>query len=90
VVGIFPDADFDQETIHLRPSDLFLAYTDGIVECVNEYGEEFGEERLISLMGRVAEMPAEEIQKAIMQQVLDWSFEEERDDDMTIIVAKFI
>ena len=88
VVGIFPDADFDQETIHLRPSDVFLAYTDGIVESVNEYGEEFGEERLIDLIRTNQALGADDLQRIIVENVLDWAYEEERDDDMTLIVAK--
>ncbi len=88
VVGIFPDADFDQETIQLRPTDIFLAYTDGIVESVNEYGEEFGEERLIDLIRANHQLSADDLQKIIVENVLDWAFEEERDDDMTLIVAK--
>ncbi len=88
VVGIFPDAEFEEETVELRTGDLFLAYTDGIVESVNEYGEEFGEERLIDLIKTNRHASADRIQKLIVERVLEWAFEEERDDDMTLIVAK--
>ncbi len=88
VVGIFPDAEFEQETIQLQSGDVFLAYTDGITESVNEYGEEFGEQRLIELVTLKREMPAERLEKAIVDEVLGWSYEEERDDDMTLIVAR--
>lgn len=89
VVGIFPDADFEQETIQLQGGDILVAYTDGIVESVNEYGEEFGEQRLIDLIKHKSDLPAEQLQKAIVEEVLGWAFEEERDDDMTMIVARF-
>jgi len=89
VVGIFPDAEFEQETIDLRPGNILLAYTDGIVESVNEYGEEFGEQRLVTLVQDNRDLSADQIQKVIVTRVLDWAFEEERDDDMTLIVAKF-
>jgi len=89
VVGIFPDADYQEETIQLQPGDLFLAYTDGIVECVSEYGEEFGEERLVRLVEENRESSAEQIQRMVVERVLEWAYEEERDDDMTLIVAKF-
>lgn len=89
VVGIFRDADFEQETIQLQGGQVFLAYTDGIVECVNEYGEEFGEQRLIDLVQAKRDLPVEKLQKAIVDEVLGWAFEEERDDDMTMIVARF-
>jgi phosphoserine phosphatase RsbU/P len=88
VVGIFPDAEFEEETVKLNSGDLFLAYSDGIVESVNEYGEEFGEERLIRLVTKHRSLTAAQIQGLIVEQVLEWSFEEERDDDMTLIVAK--
>lgn len=88
VVGIFPDADFDEETIHLKPRDIFLAYTDGIVESVNEYGEEFGEDRLVDLIRANQELSADDLQRVIVENVLDWAYEEERDDDMTLIVAR--
>jgi phosphoserine phosphatase RsbU/P len=88
VVGIFPDADYEQEEIALRPGDILLAYTDGIVESVNEYGEEFGEQRLISLVQQNKNLTGKELQEAIVRQVSSWSFEKERDDDMTLIIAK--
>jgi len=88
VVGIFPDAEYEQETIQLESGDVFLAYTDGITECVNEYGEEFGEQRLIDLVQAKRHFTAEKLQKAIVDEVLAWAFEEERDDDMTLIVAR--
>jgi sigma-B regulation protein RsbU (phosphoserine phosphatase) len=88
VVGIFPDAEYEEERLALRAGDLLLAYTDGIVECVNEYGEEFGEERLVELVQRNYRGTAEDIQKAIVDRVLEWAYEEERDDDMTILVAR--
>jgi sigma-B regulation protein RsbU (phosphoserine phosphatase) len=87
VVGIFPDAEFEEETIQLNRGDIVLAYTDGISESVNEYGEEFGEKRLIDLVNTHRDCTAARLQKIIFEEVLSWAFEEERDDDMTMIVA---
>jgi sigma-B regulation protein RsbU (phosphoserine phosphatase) len=89
VVGIFPDAEFEQESIQLQSGDIFVAYTDGIIECVSEYGEEFGEQRLIELVREKRHLSAEHLQKAIVDEVLGWAYEEERDDDMTLIVSRF-
>ncbi len=88
VVGIFPDAEYDHETIQMSPGDLFLAYTDGIVESVNEYGEEFGEDRLVEILRKNRTLPADQIQGLIVNEVLAWAYEQERDDDMTLIVAR--
>jgi phosphoserine phosphatase RsbU/P len=88
VVGVFEDSRYDQETIQLSSGDLLVAYTDGIVESVNEYGEEFGESRLIQLIQENRDIPADTIKDIIVKQVLAWTFAEERDDDMTLIVAR--
>jgi len=90
VVGIFPDAEYEEETLPLEPGDLLLAYTDGISESVNEYGEEFGDDRLMRLVVENRSLSAEQLQRIVVESVLDWAFEEERDDDMTLIVAKFV
>jgi sigma-B regulation protein RsbU (phosphoserine phosphatase) len=90
VVGIFEDAQYDQETIQMKKGDLFLAYTDGIVECVNEYGEEFGERRLIQLIEDNRHLAAASIKDKIVEQVQSWTFAEEREDDMTLIVARIV
>jgi phosphoserine phosphatase RsbU/P len=90
VVGIFADSQYEQETIHLHEDDLLVAYTDGIVECVNEYGEEFGENRLIQLVQEHRYSSATRIREIIVERVLSWTFAEERDDDMTLIIARMM
>ena len=90
VVGIFADSKYDQETLNLHDGDLLVAYTDGITESVNEYGEEFGEQRLIQLVQESRTLTAAGIKDTIVEQVLSWSFAEERDDDMTLIIAKIV
>jgi sigma-B regulation protein RsbU (phosphoserine phosphatase) len=90
VVGVFADAKYEQATIHGKPGDLFVAYTDGIVECVNEYGEEYGEARLSLLIQENRHLHAEAIKDTVVQNVLSWTNAEERDDDMTLIIAKIL
>jgi sigma-B regulation protein RsbU (phosphoserine phosphatase) len=88
VVGVFPNAEYDEESFELHPGDVVLAYTDGISEAVNEYGEEFGEERLIALVRDSRSLEAGAIQDRIVQEVTDWAYEKEREDDMTLLVLK--
>jgi phosphoserine phosphatase RsbU/P len=90
VVGVFADSAYEQEEIHVSEDDLLVAYTDGIVESVNEYGEEFGEHRLIELVKGHRHLSAERIKDVIVEHVLAWTFAEERDDDMTLIIARMI
>jgi sigma-B regulation protein RsbU (phosphoserine phosphatase) len=90
VVGVFADSKYEQATILAKPGDLFVAYTDGIVECVNEFGEEYGENRLTLLIQENRHLYAEAIKDTVVQNVLSWTNAEERDDDMTLIIAKIL
>ncbi len=90
VIGIFADSKYEQETIRLHGGDLLVAYTDGIVESINEYGEEFGEKRLIQLVRENRHLSAAGIKETVVDSVLSWTFAEERDDDMTLIIAKIL
>jgi sigma-B regulation protein RsbU (phosphoserine phosphatase) len=90
VVGIFADSKYEQETIHLKAGDVFLAYTDGITESLNEYGEEFGESRLLALIQENRDLSASQIKELVISSVLSWTYSEEREDDMTLVVARIL
>ena len=52
VVGAFPFSKYEESKLELCSGDLLVCYTDGITEPENEYGEMFGEERLIELVAK--------------------------------------
>ena len=88
VVGIFPGTVYEQETLRLADGDLIVAYTDGLTECTDINGEEFGEERLIQLIRNNREMPVEDMKKKILERILAWKSTKEQDDDITLIIAR--
>jgi sigma-B regulation protein RsbU (phosphoserine phosphatase) len=88
VVGMFPDVPYEQNVIQLQSGDLLIAFTDGVTECENREGEQFGEERLTSLLVRHRERPLEEIASAITDAVHNWSGDVDGQDDTTILLAR--
>ena len=88
VVGAFPFARYDESRVKLDRGDLLVFFTDGITEPENEYGEMFGEERLTEMFVKNAERPEQEIIVAVMEAVRQWSNSPERQDDMTLLVAR--
>ena len=88
VAGAFPHAQYESSKIELKAGDLFVAYTDGVTEPENAYGEEFGEQRLIEALLRHADRPINEIIQAVMQEVIEWTGETTLQDDMTMLVAR--
>lgn len=88
VVGAFPNVKYEERKLALQPGDLLVAYTDGIAEPENEYGEQFGEERLTDLLLRHQALDSHEIIARVMDAVVQWTNAPELPDDMTLLVAK--
>ena len=88
VVGAFPVAVYEEKSIALRRGDLLVAFTDGIVEPENEYGEPFGEDRLIDLLMGYGQRESKEIIARIMETVEQWTGSSELPDDMTVVLAR--
>ena len=90
VVGAFPFAKFEERTVELVNGDIVVAYTDGIVEPENPYGEMFGENRMKDLVLRYAFAGSSEIIARIMEAVVQWTGSSELQDDMTMVVVRRI
>jgi sigma-B regulation protein RsbU (phosphoserine phosphatase) len=88
VVGAFPQALYESSKVELKSGDLFVAFTDGITEPENPYGEEYGERRLFDLLIREAGRPVQEIIEKTMREVIEWTGQSALQDDMTMLVAR--
>jgi len=88
VVGAFPFAKYGESRIALQPKDLLVFYTDGITEPENAYGEMFGEERLIELLIRSANLDESEIVSSVIDAVRQWTGSDELQDDMTLLLVR--
>jgi sigma-B regulation protein RsbU (phosphoserine phosphatase) len=88
VVGAFPSSKYDESKVELHAGDLLVCYTDGITEPENEYGEMFGEERLIELVSKHAERDDHRVIEVVMDAVRQWTGAPELSDDMTVLLAR--
>jgi serine phosphatase RsbU (regulator of sigma subunit) len=70
----------------LEPGDRMLMFTDGVTEARNENGEEFGEDRLIELLGRLRDLEAEALKNRLIEELVEYSGGN-FDDDVTLLVA---
>ena len=87
VVGLFDQKNYEEATVQLRRGEIFLAYSDGITEPENEFGE-FGEERLIELVRDNRELPLAKITEIVTAAVDDWIGAHEQPDDVTLVLAR--
>jgi hypothetical protein len=77
-----------EETINIEPGDVFVLYTDGFTEAMNEKHDQFGEEKLISLIESNRNLTAKELVNLVIKDVRKFADNYPQHDDMTIIVLK--
>jgi phosphoserine phosphatase RsbU/P len=87
VIGLFPEIVLEEEEVRLAPGDIFIAFSDGVTEPENEFGE-FGEERLLDLLRSNRHLSLERISDIVMAAVQDWIGENEQPDDVTLVLAR--
>jgi phosphoserine phosphatase RsbU/P len=89
VVGLFPDCEYQEETVELYPGDIFIAFSDGMTEPENEFGE-FGEERLLQTISGYRHLPLSRITEHAVSAIQDWIGSTEQPDDITLVLARRI
>jgi sigma-B regulation protein RsbU (phosphoserine phosphatase) len=87
VVGLFDALSFEESSVELHQGDLFLAFSDGVTEPENDFGE-FGEERLIELVRDHRHQPLARIAELVTAAVDDWIGGREQPDDITLVLAR--
>jgi phosphoserine phosphatase RsbU/P len=87
VVGLFDNMEYEEATVELYPGDIFVAFSDGVTEPENEFGE-FGEERLIEAIQTSRHLPLERITEHVLAAVQDWIGSVEQPDDITLVLAR--
>ena len=87
VIGLFEDQRWEQQRVLMHPGELFVAFSDGVTEPENEFGE-FGEQRLIEIVRDNRHMPLPRISEMVIAAVQDWIGVQEQPDDVTLVLAR--
>jgi sigma-B regulation protein RsbU (phosphoserine phosphatase) len=87
-IGLFPNATYDELNLRGRAGDVFLFFSDGILDATSSAGEMFGRRRLENIARANAQRSAEEIVDAIFRAVSSHAEGVETFDDQTIVAIK--
>jgi len=90
VVGAFQFAQYESSSVVMDEGDLLVFFTDGITEPENEYGEDFGEDRLVDLLLKNDHLSEESLIDLVMKAAEQWSGTLELQDDMTLVMIRSI
>lgn len=90
VLGLVPSAEFAPEVgpIALRPGDIVLLTTDGVVEAMSSDMELYGKQRMQDVVSRNRHRSSREILEALFADVRKFVGGRPITDDMTAIIVK--
>ena len=72
----------------LKPGDVLVLYTDGILEARNLRREEFGIDRLCAVVMQFAQEPVDSICAGILNAVTAW--DARPDDDISLLIGRYV
>ncbi len=87
-VGLFPNAQFPESTLHLRPGDRLYLYTDGLIEPDNAQGREFGLDRLVAVLHRERGESLETGLARLLGEVVAWNGSPALADDVSLLALE--
>jgi len=87
-LGSFPGTEYEEQTFDLKAGDIYVFCTDGIYETEDAQGREFGSARVIKILDKFADQPAQKLVDGIFESVAKFRFYGQAVDDMTAVAVK--
>jgi serine phosphatase RsbU (regulator of sigma subunit) len=88
LLGAVADASFESGHVVLDPSDTLVAYSDGVLECRNTAGEEFGPDRLLAALQQARQPSAKATLMTLLAVVQDFANGNPPADDVSLTVIQ--
>jgi sigma-B regulation protein RsbU (phosphoserine phosphatase) len=89
ILGLFPRATYDEETVELQDGDTLVIFSDGVTDAMNGAGEEFGEGRLLPCLEAHWSSTPEALLDRILATVRTFAASAAQNDDVTALVLKY-
>jgi sigma-B regulation protein RsbU (phosphoserine phosphatase) len=87
-LGLFDDAEYDEFSFQANTGDLFILFSDGILDATNSNGDLFGRREVETIVKENCRLSAQAIVDAIFKAVQEHSAGGEAFDDQTILAIR--
>jgi sigma-B regulation protein RsbU (phosphoserine phosphatase) len=87
-LGLFDDAEYDEFTFRAKPGDMFVFFSDGILDARNRAGDMFGRHRVEEIVGKSWEFSADWVVDSLFKAVAEHAAGVETFDDQTVVAIK--
>ena len=89
-LGMDRNATFTEVIVPCAPGDLFLLYTDGVVESTSREGEQLGMERLKSMLGGVRDLAPVQLCEELVKGAESFRGKNAAMDDVTVVAVRLL
>jgi sigma-B regulation protein RsbU (phosphoserine phosphatase) len=87
-LGLFEEADYDELSFQAHPGDVFVFFSDGILDARSRSGESFGRERVEQIVSHCASDTAQSVVDSIFAAVNQHASGVEAFDDQTVVALR--
>ncbi len=87
-LGLFDEADYDEFKFRMKPGDMFVFFSDGILDARNREGHLFGRGRVEKIVAECAKKSADCVVDSLFKAVAEFSAGVEAFDDQTVVAIR--
>jgi sigma-B regulation protein RsbU (phosphoserine phosphatase) len=87
-LGMLPDRTFDPLEYQLEKGDRLILCSDGVLECTNAAGEEFGRQRFMELLNRHRHASLDALLELLQSTMHEWAGSTEFADDVSLLALE--
>jgi len=87
-LGLFDEAEYEEFQFRMKPGDMFVFFSDGILDARNSKGELFGRGRTEKVVAECAEQSASCVVESLFKAVAEHSAGVETFDDQTVVAIR--
>ncbi|HVN22311.1 MAG TPA: GAF domain-containing protein [Dongiaceae bacterium] len=87
-LGLFDEAEYDELEFRAKPGDMFVFFSDGILDASNRKGELFGRGRVEKIVKESDGSSAQSVVDALFKAVAEHSAGVETFDDQTVVAIR--
>jgi serine phosphatase RsbU (regulator of sigma subunit) len=89
LLGVFPEADFEQQTVQLRSGDKLFVFSDG-AEPLLGTSDEHGQFRFNEAFSEICRLPVDPMIEALSNAAKEHPFKPGEIDDVTAVAMEVI
>jgi sigma-B regulation protein RsbU (phosphoserine phosphatase) len=87
-LGLFDEAEYDEFQFKMKPGDMFVFFSDGILDARNRKGDLFGRGRVEKIVSECVDKSAQCVVDSLFKAAAEHSAGVETFDDQTVVAIR--